>query len=271
MKKWIIRIGLGLLIVLGVFVAAIAGIIAWDAFFPSQQATDFTNVTYPGADGVTLNGYFTRPDGPGPFPAVLMVHEFFGINGDIIKKADLLAQQGYAVLAVDAYRGKTTSQIPRAIWLVSATPQEQIAADIDAGYRYLAGLPEVDPSRIASAGFCFGGTQVMKLATRNPDLAATAIFYGSGPIADPAALGVMDQGGPVLGIYGAEDSSIPLEEVRAFELAMQARGVENTVTVYPGVGHAFVHYDTLIVPGAAQDAWNQMLVFFKENLPAPES
>ena len=118
------------------------------------------------------------------------------------------------MLAVDAYRGNTTRQIPRAIWLVVTTPQDQIRADIDAGYQYLAALPQVNASRIGAVGFCFGGTQVMHLGTRNPDLAATVIYYGSGPITDPQALGVMGQSGPVLGIYGEQDTGIPLEQVQ---------------------------------------------------------
>lgn len=266
MKKMITRILTGLLAILILAVAAIAALIGYDAAFPVQRATDFTNITYPGPDGVTLNAYLARPATSGAGPAILMVHEFFGINADIIKKADLLAAQGYTVLAVDAYRGRTTRLIPRAIWLVLTTPQEHIRADIDAGYAYLASLAEVDPFRIGAVGFCFGGTQVMHLGTRNPDLRATVIYYGSGPITDPAALGVMGQNGPVLGIFGEQDQGIPLEEVRGFELAMSARGISNKVSIYPGVGHAFVRYDGLQTPGPALDAWNEMLDFLAGNL-----
>ncbi|MFM8323148.1 MAG: dienelactone hydrolase family protein [Chloroflexota bacterium] len=264
--KWVKRILLGAVGVIGLAVLAIAGVVAFDSLFPAQTAADFTNVSYPGTDGRRLGAYLARPQGPGPFPAVLLVHEFYGINADIIKKADLLAQQGYLALAVDAYRGRTTRQIPRAIWLVITTPQDEIAADIDAGYAYLAALPEVQAQRIGSVGFCFGGTQVMHMAARRSELAATVIFYGSGPITDPGALGVMDQGGPVLGIYGAQDSSIPLDEVNGFELALQARGVPHRVTIYPGVGHAFVSTQTIAQPGAAQDAWQEMLDFLDETL-----
>jgi carboxymethylenebutenolidase len=266
LHKLLLRIFMVLLAILGIVVVAMAGIILFDSLFPAQTAADFTNVTYPGPDGTTLRAYLAQPEGEGPFPAVLMVHEFFGINEDITQKADLLAEQGYVVLAVDAYRGKTTRQIPRAIWLVMTTPQDEIRADIDAGYQYLAELPKVAADSIGAVGFCFGGTQVMHLGTRNPDLAATVIYYGSGPITDPQALGVMGQSGPVLGIYGEQDAGIPIKQVRGFEQAMQSRGISNQVTIYPGVGHAFVHMDTLSVPGPAQDAWNQMLGFLEQSL-----
>jgi len=265
-RKLLVRILLIALAVVGILALVVAGVVLFDSLFPAQTATDFTNVTYPGPDGVTLRAYLAQPTGDGPFPGVLLVHEFFGINEDITQKADLLAQQGYLVLAVDAYRGKTTSQIPRAIWLVVTTPQDEIRLDIDAGYQYMASLPQVSADRIGAVGFCFGGTQVMHLGTRNPDLAANVIYYGNGPITDPQALGVMGQSGPVLGIYGEQDTGIPLDEVRGFEQALQSRGISHQVTVYPDVGHAFVHMDTLSVPGPAQEAWNQMLVFLEQAL-----
>jgi carboxymethylenebutenolidase len=261
--KRIVMVGL---IVMGVAVLGLAGLVAYDTVFPAQRASDFTNTTFTAPDGIERTGYLARPSGPGPHPAVLVVHEFYGINADVTKKADLLAQQGYIAFAPDAYRGATTTLIPRAIWLVSTTPQDQIRADLDAAYRYLTALEGVDPLRVGAVGFCFGGTQVMHLATRTPDLRAAVIFYGNGPIADPQALGVMGQSGPVLGIYGEQDTGIPIEEVRAFEAAMDLRGVPNQVSIYPGVGHAFVNTETLARPGQAQLAWQQMLAFLNENL-----
>lgn len=245
----------------------LAGLLVWDTLFPSQHVNDFANVTFSGPGGITLQGYLARPDSPDESgPAVLLVHEFFGLNEDIVKKADLMAERGYTVLAADAYRGKTTRLIPRAIFLVLTTPVNQISADLTAGFDYLANQPEVDPERIGAVGFCFGGTQIMRLATQEPDLAAAVIFYGSGPLSDPEELGVMGQGGPVLGIYGETDMNIPLDEVEAFKNAMDARGIENTVTVYPGVGHAFVNTESIQQAGPAQQAWNQMLAFLENSL-----
>jgi carboxymethylenebutenolidase len=249
------------LVALGVLVLVLAGVILYDTIFPTQRVTDFTNVTFTDAGGATHRAYLAQPASAGPHPAVLMIHEFYGLNADIVEKADILAKEGYVVLAVDAYGGKTTRQVPRAILFVTTTPQERISRNVDAGYAYLAGLPGVDPARIGAAGFCFGGTQVMRLGTRNPDLAAAAIFYGNGPIQDPAELGAVGQGGPVLGIYGEQDRGIPVSEVAGFKLAMDARGITNQVTVYPGVGHAFVHADNIAVPGAAQDAWQEFVNF----------
>ena len=261
MRRIVATVAKVLLAVVGVLVLAVAGVVLFDTFFPSQRVTDFTNVTFTDDGGATHHAYLAKPEGAGPHPAVLLIHEFFGLNADIVAKADILAREGYTVLAADAYGGKTTKQLPRAILFVTTTPQDRISRNVDAGYAYLAGLDGVDPGRIGAAGFCFCGTQVMQLGTRNPDLAAAAIFYGNGPIQDPAELGVMGQKGPVLGIYGEQDRGIPLSEVEGFKLAMDAGGIDNQVTVYPGVGHAFVHADNIAVPGAAQDAWREMLDF----------
>ena len=264
--RTITRIIAGILGIAFIGALVVAGIIVFDSVFPAQRVTDLTNVTYAGPDGARLHGYLARPAGNGPHPAVLLIHEFYGLNRDIIKKADLLASQGYVVLAADSYRGQTTALIPRAIFLTVTTPQDRIASDLDAAFRYLSTVQGVDALHVGAVGFCFGGTQVMKLGTRTDDLAAAVIFYGSGPITDPAALGVMGKRGPVLGIYGERDQSIPLAEVRGFELALPARGVPHRVTVYPGVGHAFVTSASLAQPGAAQQAWGEMLAFLAQNL-----
>lgn len=260
------NIVLGILGLLLAGVLVIAGIIVYDSQFPAERVSDLTNVTYTGADGETLRGYLAVPPGGGKHPGVVMIHEFYGLNESIVKKADLLAQQGFVVLAPDAYRGKTTSLVPRAIWLTVTTPRPQIDADVDAAYAFLTAQESIDSARTGVVGFCFGGTQALRLGTRNPNLAANVIFYGSGLITEPDQLGALGESGPVLGIFGETDNSIPLEEVSAFEQAMSQRSITHTVTVYPGVGHAFVSYEGLDSPGPARQAWEEMLAFLKTNL-----
>ena len=224
------------------------------------------NVTYPAFDGTTLRGYLAVPSGAGPFPAVLMIHEWWGLNRDTRILADSLSKEGYVVLAADAFRGSVAETAQEAMKQVQGTPGEQIAGDLDAALDFLKSHPKVDSDRVASLGFCFGGTQSMYMGTRNPDLAAVVIFYGGGPITDADQLGYMREAGPVLGIYGEEDANIPVKDVRSFEAALEARNVEHTITVYPGVGHAFVKSDTYNAGGAPQEAWKQMLSFLRENL-----
>ena len=87
----------------------------------------------------------------------------------------------------------------------------------------------------------------MRLGTRNGDLGRGRDFYGNGPIQDPAELGELGQSGPVLGIYGEQDQGIPVTEVKGFKLAMDARSIDNQVTIYPGVGHAFTYTRTTLL------------------------
>ena len=225
-----------------------------------------TNVSFPGRDGTALEAYLAAPSGSGQYPAVLMIHEWWGLNRDTAKLADALSEEGYVVLAADAFRGSVAATAGDARAQLQETPREQIAADLDAAFDYLKTHPRVDPERIASLGFCFGGTQSMYMGTRNPELAGVVIFYGSGPLTEADQLGRMKEAGPVLGIYGEEDRGIPVEQVESFKAAMKERNVDHTVTVYPGVGHAFVKSDTYNTGGAPEKAWKQMRNFLDSTL-----
>jgi carboxymethylenebutenolidase len=236
------------------------------AFGQNMMEPGERNVSYRGPKGVILRGYLAEPMGVGKFPAVVMIHEWWGLNRDITRLADALAEEGYVVLAADTFRGSVAQEPADAMKQVRGTPPEQIAADLDSAFDYLRSNPKVDPERIASLGFCFGGTQSMYMGTRNPDLAAVVIFYGSGPITDPSKLGTMRSAGPVLGIYGAEDGNIPLDQVRKFEDALIMKNVRNTISVYPRVGHAFVKSNTYQNGEAAERAWQQMLSFLYTTL-----
>jgi carboxymethylenebutenolidase len=256
-RSRIALIGLPALLML----AAVGSVFAQNALDPGER-----NVTFPGLNGVSLQGYLATPRSSGPSPAVVMIHEWWGLNHDTTVLADALAGQGFVVLAADAFRGRVAQTPADAMKQLRETPGEQIAADLDAALDFLRSHPRVDADRVASVGFCFGGTQSMYMGTRNPELTGVVIFYGGGPIQDAAQLGSMKEAGPVLGIYGKEDGSIPVEQVRKFEDAMEARGVENTITVYPRVGHAFVKSNTYRSGGAPEQAWNQMVSFLKTTL-----
>jgi carboxymethylenebutenolidase len=259
MKPFLIKKIIFLYIVFVVFIGGMA--FGQNLLDPGER-----NVSYSGPNGVTLRGYLAAPMGRGTFPAVIMIHEWWGLNHDTTRLADALAKEGYVVLAADAFRGSVAKDPEGALKQLRSTPADQIAADLDAAFDFLSSHPKVDSSRIASLGFCFGGTQSMYMGTRNPNLAAVVIFYGSGPITDPAMLGTLQSAGPVLGIYGKEDGNIPVEQVRMFEDALKTKNVSHTITVYPGVGHAFVKSNTYQNGEAAQRAWQQMLSFLYATL-----
>jgi len=259
--KWI---GISLLALLLIGIIALGGPAAWEVA-TGFGSTQFTNTVYTGKDGTQLQGYLVAPEGEGPHPAVLLIHEWWGLNEDITHIADQLAEEGYVVFAADAYRGQLTASVPRALYLNINTPQEQIHSDLDDALAYLQSLPNVDTSSVASWGFCFGGGQSMYLGTRHEELAAVITYYGGSPIQNADELGVMS--GPVLGIWGANDQQIPLEEVNGFHAALDERGIENEVTIYSDVGHAFLDSENLNDPNhPASQAWQQTLAFLDRNL-----
>jgi carboxymethylenebutenolidase len=193
-----------------------------------------------------------------------MIHEFFGLNESIVSKADLLAQEGYFVIAPDTFRGSTTAWIPRAIYQVITSQQADVNADLDSVYAWLESQSAVEQARVGVAGFCYGGRASLLYSLHNDKLAATVVFYGSSET-DPAILKNLP--GPVLGIFGGADQSIPLTEVDAFEKGLAAAGIEHKVTVYDGQPHAFVQDAAGIASGGAQaEAWNEMLAFLDANL-----
>lgn len=263
------RVLVGLGVVLAVLVMLVVGAVVVDGLLGANRLDALTNTRIPNPSGPEIRAYVARPSTPGPHPAVIMIHEFWGLNESITKKADLLAQEGYVVIAPSMFRENTTDLLPRAIYQVVSTPVEQINADAEAVFQWLAAQPDVRADRIAIMGFCFGGRTSLQYSLQQPQLAATVIFYGSVET-EPEKL--MALSGPVLGIFGEADSSIPLDEVRAFESGLQQAGVPHQISIYPGQPHAFVESVEGIQAGGAQgQAWAELTAFLRENLQSETS
>src|SRR5512134_989974 len=135
----------GILVLLVGFVVLLVGSIAVDYAIGVDRLDKVSNLTVPGIDGgPEVRAYVARPRGDGPFPAIIMIHEFYGLNGSIVGKADLLAQEGYLVIAPDTFRGSTTTWIPRAIYQVISTRSEDVNADLDSVYAWLESQPDAE-------------------------------------------------------------------------------------------------------------------------------
>ena len=200
-------------------------------------------------------------------PGIIMIHENRGLNENIKDSSDILARQGYVVLAVDLF-GEVTADPNRARELSSAVRNNSEAAidNMKSAVRYLGTLDNVNASRIASIGWCFGGAQSLQLALNSEDqpLAATIIYYGR-LVNDTNELSKIKW--PVLGIFGDQDDSISVDSVKAFGRGLNETGVTNEIYIYPGVGHAFANpSNDNYAPAETADAWRKTLDFLKKYL-----
>ena len=173
--------------------------------------------------------------------------------------------RGYAALAIDLYRGKSAETRGRARELASATTKRvpALQSNLRQAIAYLE--EQVGASRIGTIGWCMGGGWSLDTALQNPEqVDATVIYYGR-LVTDPEQLQVLKA--PILGFFGAEDQSIPVETVRKFESALLALNKQARVYIYEGANHAFANPSgTAYLEEAAVDAWQHTLRFFREHL-----
>ena len=203
------------------------------------------------------------------FPAVVMIHEWWGLNENIKNMAETLAKEGYVVLAVDLYNSQvanTTESAQNLVSKVRENPSESIN-NLQHAVRYLASLENVNSSKIASLGWCFGGGQSLQLALNaEPEypLSATIIYYGN-LVSDQESISKIKW--PVLGIFGDQDESISVQSVKQFEEGLNANGITNEIYIYKGVGHAFANPSgDNYAPQETQDAWEKTVSFLKQYL-----
>lgn len=232
--------------------------------FAGAQSPAGRDVTFQ-ADGQPVHALLYEPPGHGKHPAIVVIHEWWGLNDWVKEQAAKLASEGYVALAVDLYRGKVATDAETAHELMRGLPQDRGVADLVAATSYLAALPDVESKRIGAVGWCMGGGYAALLAVNDPTLKAVAINYGSLPT-DHAALSKIHAA--VLGNFGGQDRGITPDDVHAFEHSMQALGKQVNVKVYPDAGHAFENPNNQngYRPEDAQDAQSRMQAFFASEL-----
>lgn len=202
--------------------------------------------------------YLAVPAGPGPHPGIVVIHEWWGLNGHIEHWADRLASAGWAALAVDLYRGTVATERDTALAAMKAVDPKQAAATIHAGLELLKTDARTKSSVLAVIGWCFGGGWSLEAALAEPQLAGAVIYYGQLE-QDPAKLAAIKA--KVLGVFGNKDDGIPPAEVDKFEAALKQANVTATIHRYDAP-HAFANpsnpkYDE----ASAADAWSKVLAF----------
>ena len=212
-------------------------------------------------------GYLAVPEGEGPFPAVILIHEWNGLVERIRQMADAMAAEGYVALAADLYSGRTGSNRDENMALVGevqANPSRTIA-NLDAAAAFLRARDDVT-GRIATMGWCFGGGIALSYAIGGEAHDATAIFYGS-LVTDPVVLGSLDH--EIYGTFAEMDGGPAPETVNEFVEALRSAGVENDVHIYDAVDHGFwlrVDEDPELREEPALDAWLRLRAYLERTL-----
>ena len=234
------------------------------------EAPPLHGETIPLAGG---QAYLSLPPNRGtagePLPAVVVIHEWWGLNDHIRHWADRLADDGYAALAVDLYAGQAATAPEGAMSLMKQVDEAAALDTLAAAHELLATDPRVQASAQGVIGWCFGGGWSLRDAIAHADqLDAVVLYYGH-PVTDPAGLATIDD--PVLGVFANQDQAIPPATVDAFAAAMQEAGKSIEILRYDAL-HAFANpsnakYDE----AAAADAWAHVREFLATHLRGGEA
>jgi len=233
-------------------------------FATTAFAADGKSVSYKSGDE-TVQAMLYTPPGKGPFPAIIVIHEYWGLNDWVKEQASKLADQGYEALAIDLYRGKVATTPDMAHELMRGLPEDRAKRDLHAAFEFLQSQPNVKKNRIGAIGWCMGGGYALDVALQEPTLAAEVINYGH-LATDPAAIDKINS--PILGLFGGQDRGITPDDVHKFETAMKQAGKKIEVKIYADAGHAFENPNNKEGYRAADatDAWKRTVSFLAENL-----
>lgn len=232
---------------------------------PPSRDVAADQVAYGALAGVSLTGYAARPaDMEGPLPGVIVIHEWWGLNDNVRAMARRLAAEGFEVLAVDLYGGRSASTPEEARGLMEGVNEDPGAArdNLRQAAKWLRdrGVPS-----LGSLGWCFGGGWSLQTALMLGEDADGAVVYYGFVDTDPEVLKSLQA--PVLAFFGGQDRGIPLDTVHAFEQALIGLGKEVEVVVYPDAGHAFANPSGRNwEPAAADDSWQRAIAFLHQVL-----
>jgi len=208
-------------------------------------------------------GFAALPDGGGPFPGVVVIHEAYGLNDHMRDISRRFAEAGYAALAADLLTGRNRAVCMARYMagLLLGSVNRYGVADLKDALTYLAKRPEVNPQRLGAIGFCMGGSFAIAWACTDSRLKAIAPFYAT----NPRPLDVVRRACPIVGSYPGRDFTA--SSARALDATLTRHGVAHDIKVYPGTRHSFFNdvggaYDK----EAAHDSWRRVLAFFDEHL-----
>ncbi len=213
----------------------------------------------------TVSAYLAQPEGKGPFPALIVIHEWWGLVPWVKQNADDFAKRGYVSLAIDLYRGKSTDDPKVARELMMSVPKDRAITDLKSAYNYLTNLQKVNKQKIGSIGWCMGGGYSLLTALNESNLAACVINYGS-TVTEQDQLKKVQC--PILGIFGRKDPNFTPKVVEEFKEALNKAEIKNKIIDYKGVSHAFMNpgNKTGYSKTVSEKAWKEIYAFLNKNL-----
>lgn len=237
-----------------------------DAILGTAPPPQGQTVQYLPGDTLT-RGYLAVPKGVGPFPALILIHEWNGLVDRIRQMADAFADRGYVALAADLYQGRTGTTREENMALVNETHAhpDAVIANLNAAQHFLRERPDVT-GKIGVMGWCFGGGIALSYGLDGEQHDATAVFYGS-LVEDPAKLAQLHH--PIYGTFAALDQGIPKDQVERFAATLDSLGIDNDIHVYDAVNHGFwlrVNEDRATREAPAKDAWERLTRFLQRTL-----
>jgi len=237
------------------------------AYEPAQPVSGEA-VVYHTVDGQSVEGWLSRPDNAtGDLPAIIVIHEWWGLNDNVRRAAERLAGEGYITLAVDLHRGKVAAT-PKEAMLMSRTLSAEKTAAVSNLADAIAYLKtEVGASKVGVMGWCQGGKWSLQTALNFPDdIDAAVVYYGS-VTDDPEELAVLDM--PVLGVFAGDDFIVPPKMAYSFAAAMSGLKKDLEFYMYRDADHAFSNPSgEAYNAAAAADAWVHTTAFLQRNLAA---
>ena len=221
------------------------------------------NITFP-ANGAEGTGYLARPDDAATHPGVIVIQEWWGLDGHIRDIAERFAREGFVALAPDLYHGAIATEPDEARKLVMNMNREQAVKDLLGAVKHLQSIDAVAPKKVGCIGFCMGGSLTLALAAAEPDVAAGAPFYAG---MQPGKDQIAQIRAELFCAFGADDGGIPPERIAEFEGNLRSTGRTAEIKVYDGAPHSFFN-DTKpsYRAEASKDAWERSLALFRRTL-----
>lgn len=244
---------------------AIVGLFALLVVTLTAFAADGKQVTYKSGDEEVTAMLYTPAKTARKMPAIVVIHEWYGLNDWVKEQAAKFADEGYITLAVDLYRGKVASAGDEAHELMRGLPEDRATRDLKAAVTYLQAQPNIDGARIGTIGWCMGGGYSLAAAIAAPQVKASVINYGR-LVTDEQTLKSVNA--HILGLFGGKDRGIPVESVQKFEATMKKLGKQVEIKIYEEAGHAFQNPNNKNGYRAddAADAWKRQTDFFAREL-----